>query len=215
MHFLIQHALNFSKKLARNALTVGGSAAAAGLAYLYIDQNIGGLRQVDGPSMSPLLNKYEYSLEKFKDNPNSPGDRDLTNRIDNILFVRKFDLKRGDVVILEDPKIKHSTLIKRVVALPGDQVVPLGFNNVRKDPVKLKEGEVWVESDAGGFGWKDSNLFGPIRVETIQGKATYATGPFPHNVFFDWLLARRKIVSELPSATLERVTVCEIVPATQ
>ena len=43
----------------------------------------------------------------------------------------------------------------------------LGVNSVRRETVKLEEGEVWVESDAG-FGYKDSNLFGPVRAETIQ-----------------------------------------------
>ena len=43
----------------------------------------------------------------------------------------------------------------------------LGVNSVRRETVKLEEGEVWVESDAG-FGYKDSNLFGPVRADTIQ-----------------------------------------------
>ena len=45
--------------------------------------------------------------------------------------------------------------------------MPLGVNSVRRETVQLGEGEVWVESDAG-FGYKDSNLFGPVRAETIQ-----------------------------------------------
>ena len=51
---------------------------------------------------------------------------------------------------------------------------------MKKDPVKLLEGEVWVESDAGGFGWKDSNLFGPIRVETIKGNVSVEIESFPN-----------------------------------
>jgi len=197
--------LNFSKNIGVAFVKVGSSIAAGGLSVLYVDQNLGGLRQVDGASMSPLLNKYEFTEEKFKDQNNNFGERDWHRRNDFVFFVRKFDLERGDVVILEDPRTKHSILIKRVVALPGDQVTPLGFNNVRKEPIKLQEGEVWVESDAGGFGWKDSNLFGPVRAETIQGKATYATGTFPHNWVYDWFFAKRKIVSEIPVDTQARV----------
>lgn len=48
--------------------------------------------------------------------------RDWHRRNDCVLFVRKFDLERGDVVILEDPKIKHSILIKRIIALPGEYI---------------------------------------------------------------------------------------------
>lgn len=207
MNFIARSALNFSTKIGKALGKIGAGVAVGGLAALYIDQNIGGLREVDGPSMSPLLNKYEFTEEKFKDQNNNFGERDWHRRNDCVLFVRKFDLERGDVVILEDPKIKHSILIKRIIALPGDQVIPLGFNNVKKDPVKLLEGEVWVESDAGGFGWKDSNLFGPIRVETIKGKATYATGPSIHNWVYDWLFATRRIVSEIPAETVARVVV--------
>lgn len=207
MNIITRAVFNFSKNLGGAFVKVGTSITVGALGGLYVDQNYGGLRQVDGASMSPLLNKYEYTEEKFKDQNNSFGERDWHRRNDYIFFVRKFDLGRGDVVILEDPKTKHSILIKRVVALPGDQVIPLGFNNVKKDPIKLKEGEIWVESDAGGFGWKDSNLFGPIRVETIQGKATYATGTYPHNWIYDWFFATRRIISEIPADTLARVVV--------
>ena len=51
--------------------------------------------------------------------------------------------------------------------MSGDQIVPLGLNSEKKEAVKLAEGEVWVESDAG-LGYKDSNLFGPIRAQTVQ-----------------------------------------------
>ena len=45
--------------------------------------------------------------------------------------------------------------------------MPIGFNNVKKVPVTLQEGEIWVESDAG-FGYKDSNLFGPVKAGSVQ-----------------------------------------------
>ena len=70
------------------------------------------------------------------------------------------------MVILEDPKSKNCYLVKRLVALPGDQIIPLGFNKERGEAVKLKEGEVWVESEA--FGYKDSNMFGPVKEDSIQ-----------------------------------------------
>jgi hypothetical protein len=63
--------------------------------------------------------------------------------------------------------------------LSGDQIVPLGFNSERKEAVKLAEGEVWVESDAG-LGYKDSNLFGPIRAQTVQVTSD--------QVKYDWIL---------------------------
>ena len=45
--------------------------------------------------------------------------------------------------------------------------------------MKLAEGEVWVESDAG-LGYKDSNLFGPIRAQTVQVPSD--------EMKYDWIL---------------------------
>jgi hypothetical protein len=151
--------------------------------------------------MSPLLNKIEFTQAKFADRENP--NRDSLNKNDIVILVRKFELERGDVVVLEDPKKKYNTLIKRVVALQGDQIVPLGFNDVLLDPVTLQEGEAWVESDAGGFKWRDSNLFGPIRLEAIEGKAIFATSTFP----LSWVTETRRIVSEVPESAQARVTV--------
>lgn len=194
----------FVKNRVKDVVTVVSGIAFTGLGFLYLDQHVAGFRRVDGPSMSPTLNKDEYTVEKFKDINDFTAARDYMNKPDYVYFTRKFDLGRGDVVILEDPKSKNNFLCKRVVALAGDQIVPLGFNNKRKDPVKLKEGEVWVESDAG-FGYKDSNLLGPVRAETIQGKVWWATQPFPHM----WLTHTRNIQSEVSVETLARVTVSE------
>ena len=48
--------------------------------------------------------------------------RDVQSRDDLVILKRKFELQRGDVVVLEDPKKKYNTLIKRVVALQGKYV---------------------------------------------------------------------------------------------
>ena len=53
-------------------LKVGGSffsaVVGAGVGYLYLDQNVAGIRCVQGPSMAPTLNATEYTEEKFKEN---------------------------------------------------------------------------------------------------------------------------------------------------
>jgi len=201
MGFIARYLLGKAKNATKAFARVAGGFAAAGLATLYLDQNIAGARIAEGPSMSPLLNKIEYTEAKFADieHPN----RDSQNRNDLVILIRKFELERGDVVVLEDPKRKYNTLIKRVVALEGDQIVPLGFNDVLLEPVTLQEGEAWVESDAGGFRWRDSHMFGPIRVETIEGKAIFATSTFP----LSWLTETRRIVSEVPESAQARLTV--------
>lgn len=195
--YLLGKAKNATKAVVR----IAGGFTAASLVTLYVDQNIVGVRIAHGPSMSPLLNKIEFTEAKFADRKNP--NRDSLNRNDIVILKRKFELERGDVVVLEDPKRKYNTLIKRVVALQGDQIVPLGFNDVLLDPVTLQEGEAWVESDAGGFKWRDSNLFGPIRLEAIEGKAIFATSTFP----LSWVTETRRIVSEVPESAQTRVTV--------
>ena len=191
------------KDFGKNVLIVTSAFAFTGLGCLYLDQHVAGFRRVEGPSMCPTLNKNEFTEEKFKDTDDYNGTREYVLKPDFVYFTRKFDLGRGDVVVLEDPKNRNSNLVKRVVALPGDQILPLGFNKERKDPVKIKEGEVWVESDAG-FGYKDSNLFGPVRLETIWGKVWWATKPVPHLL----LAHTRRIQSEVTSETADRVTLC-------
>ena len=44
------------------------------------------------------------------------------NTPDLVYFTRRFELERGDVVILEDPKSKSGFLCKRVVALGGKKM---------------------------------------------------------------------------------------------
>lgn len=203
MSLLLKNLKTLAKGSAKDLVTYISVAAFTGLGYLYLDKHVAGFRCVEGPSMSPTLNRNEYSEEKFKDGSDFTISRDCELKPDYVYFTRKFDLGRGDVVVLKDPKTKHNYLVKRVVALPGDQISPLGFNKQRKDPVKLEEGEVWVESDAG-FGYKDSNLLGPVGLENIQGKVWWAGKPLPHQ----WFSSFRWIQSEVPEGTLGRVTVC-------
>merc|ERR1719342_609160 len=66
-----------------------------------------------------------------------------------------------------DPKNSNNYLIKRIIGLEGDTIVPLGFNQVEREPLKLKKDQVWVESDAG-YGYRDSNIFGPVHIKSIQ-----------------------------------------------
>jgi len=192
--------LTFAKDFVKSTAKITTSVVGGGLAVVYLDQHVAGFRRVDGPSMSPTLNKDEHNAVKLEEDYD--GNRDRLNHDDYVYFTRKFELGRGDVVILDDPKSRNNILCKRVVALAGDQVVRLGVNSVRRETVQLEEGEVWVESDAG-FGYKDSNLFGPVRAETIQGKVEYAGQVYPNRLFSH----TRRIVSAVPEGALARVTV--------
>lgn len=157
--------LNEELKYFGKLVVFGGVGLAAGF---YIDTNYGGFRTVVGPSMSPALNQVFKDVGKFDDT-----SQIFHGSQDKIIFTRKVEeLERGDIVILNDPKSPLSTLVKRVVAIGGDTVVPLKPGGSKCDPLKLAQDQVWIESDSGP-GYKDSNLFGTVPLAAIGGIVKY------------------------------------------
>ena len=131
------------------------------------------------------------------------GDRVLVNK----LSYKLHDVNRGDVVVFERPPTETATdipdLIKRVIGLPGEQVVfeaghvyingdkldesylPDGVTTTaenapnkcpREDPCVVPEGDVWVMGDNRNDS-KDSRYFGPIDEDTIVGRAFVIVWP--------------------------------------
>jgi nickel-type superoxide dismutase maturation protease len=88
---------------------------------------------VDGESMLPEL---------------APGDRLL------VLPTRR--VRPGDVVVLRDPRDPNRTMVKRVVAIDGSNVVVAGDNQAQST---------------------DSRVFGPVPAQAIRGRALYRYHP--------------------------------------
>ena len=147
--------------------------------YIYTDTNIGGITFVNGPSMQPTLNSFVIE-DTWKFNPSNlkAGVVDTPTK-DIIYYEREFNLDRGDIVLLRDPKT-NGRIVKRLVGLPGDTVTPLTFGNNLGEPVTLKEGQLWVESDKAGFGYRDSSLFGPVEQNLVEAKVTLILGNLSH-----------------------------------
>jgi signal peptidase I len=148
--------------------------------------------------MRPTINPETFSVD-FVEQTNS--ERSPTN--DWFHFKRHFTPSRGDVVYLTNPR-NGSSIVKRLVALPGDIVQPRGLVGQKQepDPVTLTENQVWVESDAGK-GYADSDLFGPVNLKLLKGKVGWVINPNASSLNF---IGYRKIVSELSPEALARVT---------
>jgi signal peptidase I len=132
--------------------------------------------RVEGTSMMPRL-----------------GDQDR-------LFINKFvyhfeDIHRGDVVVFHYPRDPQKSYIKRVIAVPGDELriddgrtyvngrllpepyVPRKFHDSRsQDAIVIPSDQYFVMGDHRSIS-SDSRDFGPVSRELIYGKAAFVYWP--------------------------------------
>ena len=132
--------------------------------------------RVEGTSMLPMLQDQ---------------DRLFVNK----LAYRVGDIHRGDVVVFLYPHDHTKSYIKRVIALPGDDLrisegqvfvngkrvdenyVPVRFTDSRSQPdTVLPEHEYWVMGDHRSIS-SDSRDFGPVERGLIYGKAAFVYWP--------------------------------------
>jgi signal peptidase I len=132
--------------------------------------------RVEGTSMLPRL-----------------GDQDR-------LFINKFvyhfaEIHRGDVVVFHYPRDPQKSYIKRVIAVPGDELriddgrtyingrllpepyVPRRFHDSRsQDEMVIQADQYFVMGDHRSIS-SDSRDFGPVPRELIYGKAAFVYWP--------------------------------------
>jgi signal peptidase I len=132
--------------------------------------------RVEGTSMMPRL-----------------GDQDR-------LFINKFvyhfeEIHRGDVVVFHYPRDPQKSYIKRVIAVPGDELriddgrtyvngrllpepyVPRRFHDSRsQDAIVIARDQYFVMGDHRSIS-SDSRDFGPVSRELIYGKAAFVYWP--------------------------------------
>ena len=116
------------------------------------------------------------------------------------LFINKFvyrfeSIQRGDVVVFQYPGDHSKSYIKRVIALPGDDLritegtvyvnhhrvdepyVPALFADERSVADEtVPQGSYWVMGDHRSIS-SDSRDFGPVPRELIYGKAAFVYWP--------------------------------------
>jgi signal peptidase I len=140
-------------------------------------------------------------------------DRVLVNKLSYQLH----DVNRGDIVVFERPESERGSdikdLIKRVIALPGEQVVIRDdavfidgqrlvepylapgttiangpaepWRCTEDQPCAVPEGSVWVMGD-NRTDSRDSRYFGPIPEDDIVGRAFVRIWPLDRAAFFSF-----------------------------
>jgi len=117
------------------------------------------------------------------------------------LFINKLayhvgEVRHGDVVVFHYPRDLTKSYIKRVIALPGDQLriehgrvyvngkllpepyVPARYTDERSQPeMTVPDGEYFVMGDHRSIS-SDSRDFGPVERSLIYGKASFVYWPF-------------------------------------
>jgi signal peptidase I len=145
----------------------------AGLLYLLINQLTARIR-VEGNSMEPNLHDGEFVVV-------------------NRLAYSRHEPERGDIIVFHSPRNEDKRFIKRVIGLPGDEIVfnesTVFINGVPLEEPYIKElpsyansqwnvgpGEVFVLGDNRDDS-RDSRSWGNLRQEEIIGKAILVYWP--------------------------------------
>jgi signal peptidase I len=87
---------------------------------------------------------------------------------DWVVAIRPRRVRRGDVVVVEDPRTPGFDLVKRVVGLPGDWLEVSGCDQEDAAGLVLGQDEYWVQGDAEDRS-TDSRDFGPVARSSIRG----------------------------------------------
>lgn len=129
--------------------------------------------------MRPVLNPEPDRLL-------SPNRLYLSGWSDVVLVQRSgaTEPQRGQIVSLLSPVVPTRLLIKRVIGLDGDMVLPravalrkeAGYSPTPTDFVKIPQGHCWIEGDNAESSL-DSNSFGPVPRALLTGIANWLLIP--------------------------------------
>lgn len=128
-----------------------------------ISDRYASVASVKGGSMNPTISSQNDGL--------------LRSLRGDVLFVEKlcldkYKFSRGDVIIFRSPSDHTETMVKRLIALPGDWInVPES-----SEILKIPEGHCWAEGD-NSCSSLDSRSFGSIPLGLIKGRATHVIWP--------------------------------------
>ncbi|KAJ2679634.1 hypothetical protein GGI25_001324 [Coemansia spiralis] len=144
-------------------LQVAVRAIAAASVVVFVNDNIVSLQMITGRSMQPALNPDSNRLWR---------DIVLVDRyVQGHLSTRR--LQRGDIVVFTSPFNHDRVVVKRIIALPHDCVIPRSDSHAF---VRVPPGHCWVEGDES-FHSNDSNTFGPLPMGLVKSRAIAPVWP--------------------------------------
>jgi signal peptidase I len=146
-------------------------------------------------SVSAFIIIFLYQPVRVEGTSMLPVLEDQDRLFINKMAYRVGDIHRGDVVVFQYPRDHEKSYIKRVIALPGDDLridhgqvyvngsrieeryVPKQFTDDRSQPeMMVPAQEYFVMGDHRSIS-SDSRDFGPVERELIYGKAAFVYWP--------------------------------------
>jgi signal peptidase I len=146
-------------------------------------------------SVSAFIIIFLYQPVRVEGTSMLPELEDQDRLFINKMAYRVGDIHRGDVVVFQYPRDHEKSYIKRVIALPGDDLridhgevyvngnrieesyVPRRFADDRSQPeMTVPVHEYFVMGDHRSIS-SDSRDFGPVERELIYGKAAFVYWP--------------------------------------
>ncbi|KAK4181804.1 mitochondrial carrier domain-containing protein [Triangularia setosa] len=137
--------------------------------FIWFNSYVAEVTLINGPSMYPFFNAgYNERLGRDWCLVWKMGARE--------------GLRRGEVVTFRSPTDPDKVVVKRVVGIEGDRIIPKPVGTWGKDgPVRkmlypvgmvVPEGHVWVEGDNADKS-RDSNYYGPVSAGLVTGRVVY------------------------------------------
>lgn len=92
--------------------------------------------------------------------------------IEDALSVRLgHPLARGELVVLDSPRVPNGQICKRIIGLPGDIVCvdPSGERGMSTEHCLIPKGHIWIAGDNAAASL-DSRDYGPVPIALVRSR---------------------------------------------
>ncbi|KAL5519505.1 hypothetical protein ACEPAH_1188 [Sanghuangporus vaninii] len=94
-------------------------------------------------------------------------------------------LVRGELVVLDSPRVPHGQICKRIIGLPGDVICvdPTGTETNSKEHVLIPQGHIWIAGDNVAAS-RDSREYGPVPMALVRSRVFAKIYPWKSRQIF-------------------------------